>query len=75
MGSEDEKRKGNVPLGWMRMYAVVFEFLAYLGVLGYLGCWLDERRGWSPWGLLGGLFLGLALGLVRMIREAKRFGF
>lgn len=75
MGNEDEKGKGNLPVGWLRMYAVVFEFLAYLGVLGYVGWWLDERRGWSPWGLLGGLLLGLALGLVRMIREAKRFGF
>jgi F0F1-type ATP synthase assembly protein I len=56
------------------MYAVVFEFLAYIGVLGYLGWWLDQRRGWSPWALLCGLLLGVALGLYRMIRESKRLG-
>ena len=56
------------------MYAVVFEFLAYIGGLGYLGWWLDQRRGWSPWALLGGLLLGTSLGLYRMIRESKRLG-
>ena len=56
------------------MYALVLEFLAYLGGLGYLGWWLDQRRGWQPWGLLGGLLLGTAVGLYRLIRESKRIG-
>lgn len=56
------------------MYALVFEFLAYLGGFGYAGWWLEERNGWQPWGLLGGLLLGLAFGLYRMLREAKRIG-
>ncbi len=77
-GSEpDDKRVDapeRLPLGWVRMYALVLEFLAYLGVLGYLGWWLDERRGWQPWGLLGGLLTGLAIGLYRMIREGQRLG-
>lgn len=57
------------------MYAIALEFLAYLGVLGYAGWWLEEHYGWQPWGLLGGLLLGLALGLYRMVRESKRMGF
>jgi len=57
------------------MYALVLEFLAYLGVLGYVGWRLDERYGWHPWALLGGLFLGLAVGLSRLIRASKRLGF
>jgi F0F1-type ATP synthase assembly protein I len=69
-----ERPDGGVPLGWVRMYAMVFEFLAYLGGLGYAGWWLDQRRGWTPWGLLGGLLLGTGLGLYRMIRESKRLG-
>lgn len=59
---------------WVRMYAVALEFLVYLGVCGYAGWVLDERRGWTPWGLLGGFAVGITLGLVRMIREAKRLG-
>jgi F0F1-type ATP synthase assembly protein I len=56
------------------MYALVLEFLAYLGVLGYIGWWLEQRYGWQPWGLLGGLLLGLAVGLYRMIRESRQVG-
>lgn len=71
---EDERPSNRYPLGWLRMYALVFEFLAYLGVLGGLGWWLEQRYGWEPWGLFGGLLLGLTIGLYRMIREAKRIG-
>ncbi len=63
-----------LPLDWFRMYALVLEFLAYLGGLGYLGWWLDRRRGWEPYGLLCGLLLGTAFGLYRMIRGSKRIG-
>jgi len=74
MNAEGQRPDGKVPFGWVRMYALVFEFLAYLGGLGYLGWWLDQKRGWEPWGLLGGLFAGTGLGLYRMIRESKRIG-
>ncbi len=74
MKRDDPNSDANTPIGWLRMYAVVFEFLAYLGGLGYLGWWLDQTRGWEPWGLLGGLFIGTGFGLYRLIREAKRIG-
>jgi F0F1-type ATP synthase assembly protein I len=71
---EDSRRRPEMPAGWMRMYAVVFEFLAYIGGLGYLGWWLEQRHGWQPWGLLVGLLVGTGLGLYRLLREAKRLG-
>lgn len=74
MAGNDDGRGGKTPFGWVRMYALVVEFLAYLGGFGYLGWWLDQRRGWEPWGLLLGLFVGTAAGLYRMIRESKRIG-
>jgi F0F1-type ATP synthase assembly protein I len=74
-GDKDDRRGQGLPLGWLRMYALVLEFLAYLGVLGYAGWWLDRRYGWQPWALLAGLFVGLAVGLYRLIRESKRLGF
>ncbi|MCK4341035.1 MAG: AtpZ/AtpI family protein [Phycisphaerae bacterium] len=73
-GRENNRADEKMPLGWARMYVMVLEFLAYLGGLGYLGWWLEQRYGWQPWGLLVGLLLGTALGLYRMIRESKRLG-
>jgi F0F1-type ATP synthase assembly protein I len=66
--------EGPVPYGWFRMYAVVLEFLAYIGGFGVLGYWLDQRNAWTPWGLLVGLLAGTGFGLYRLLREAKRFG-
>ena len=56
---------------WARMYAAVIEFLAYIGVLGYVGHWLDGRYDWEPWAMLLGLLLGTGLGLYRLIREGQ----
>jgi F0F1-type ATP synthase assembly protein I len=72
-GNDDDRgRQVDVPVHWVRQYAVVLEFLVALAVLGYAGWWLDERRGTNPWGLFGGLMAGTAYGLYRMIREANR---
>lgn len=41
--------------------------------LGFLvGRWLDNRYGWSPWGLLVGVMLGLAAGMYLLIKDAIR---
>ncbi|MCG3127596.1 MAG: hypothetical protein CHACPFDD_02462 [Phycisphaerae bacterium] len=69
---DDRRETGGIPVSWMRQYAVVLEFLVALGALGYLGWRMDETRGTTPWGLFGGLMVGLAYGLYRMIREAQR---
>lgn len=72
---ENDRPDQRLPTNWVRGYALVFEFLAYLGVLGYIGWQLDARKETQPWGLLGGLLLGMILGLIRMVREAKKMGF
>jgi F0F1-type ATP synthase assembly protein I len=36
-----------------------------------LGWWLDERFGCSPWGVLGGGMLGMAVGLYSLLRELR----
>lgn len=39
--------------------------------LGYfVGDWLDTRFGWSPWGTVIGMALGLAAGTYLLIKEA-----
>ncbi len=30
-----------------------------IGLFSFAGHWVDEKRGTSPWGILGGMFVGL----------------
>jgi len=49
--------------------------LAISTALGtYLGFWLDNRWGTSPWLTLVGLFLGMGAGFMEMFNILKRFG-
>ncbi|HPF38048.1 MAG TPA: AtpZ/AtpI family protein [Phycisphaerae bacterium] len=56
----------------MRYSGVVTEFVACLGVLGFIGHKADEKYGTDPWLLLVGLMLGLGLGLFVMIRQLDK---
>lgn len=58
---------GQIGVGW----SLVIEFLAYVGLLGYLGHRLDERYGWDGLGLLGGLLLALAAWVYRVLRLTR----
>jgi hypothetical protein len=69
---DDSGKKPQWPLGWARQYFLVFEFLAYLALFGYLGARLDARYRCEPWGLLGGLLLATAVGVYRMYCEGQK---
>ena len=57
---------------WLRVGASAFNLVGLILVLGYVGHRLDQRYGWSPWGTLGGLLVGMAGGLWTIIREAGK---
>lgn len=67
----DERNDSRLVASWVRQYTLVFEFLAALALLGYLGHRLDQHYGWQRWGLLTGLLVGMTIGLYRMIRESR----
>jgi F0F1-type ATP synthase assembly protein I len=48
---------------------VGFEFLAAIGVCALAGWGLDKWLKVGPWGLLGGIGLGLVVGMARFIRD------
>ncbi len=56
----------------LRFSALAFEFVGFIGILGYIGYRLDESYGWTPWGLLAGLIAGMSLGLFTMIRQLEK---
>jgi ATP synthase protein I len=37
-----------------------------------LGYWLDQRYGWSPWGILSFGMLGVAAGLYHFVKDALK---
>ncbi len=43
-------------------------------VLFFLGRWLDERLGTSPWLMLAGLLLGIVGGMIKFFRSAIALG-
>lgn len=47
-----------------------------MGVLLGLGVgwWLDEKFGWSPWGVLVGTMLGLASGMYLLLKQTLQIG-
>lgn len=60
--------------------AVGFEAASRISVVGMtfvipilVGVWLDRSRGSAPFGLIGGVVLGLVVGLVQLIQLARGF--
>ena len=38
--------------------------------LALFGYWIDRRYGTAPWGILGGVIIGLVGGLYNLVRES-----
>ena len=67
--SNDDDERGTRE--WQRLSQLVFEFLGYLAVLGYLGWLLDERYGWNGRGLFAGLILGMVAWIYRVLKVTR----
>ncbi len=48
------------------------EFAGIVGILTWLGWWLDARWHTSPWLVLSGLGLGLVTGIFKLWRIGRR---
>ena len=55
---------------WIRHSGVGLELAGAMAGLAFVGYWIDGRFGTQPWGILGGVVLGLAGGLYNMVRES-----
>ena len=56
--------------GWIRYSGIGVEFAGVTAGLALVGYWIDGRFGTSPWGLLGGVVIGLVGGLYNLVRES-----
>jgi F0F1-type ATP synthase assembly protein I len=46
--------------------SVSYTLIGAIILLGGIGYWIDESQGTSPWGLFGGLMLGLVVGFYEL---------
>ncbi len=56
--------------GWLRYSGVGLELAGAVGGLALLGYWIDGHYGTRPWGILGGVVIGLVGGLYNLVRES-----
>jgi F0F1-type ATP synthase assembly protein I len=56
--------------GWVRHSGVGLELAGATAGLAFIGYWIDRRFGTEPWGILGGVVIGLVGGLYNLVRES-----
>ena len=56
---------------WMKYSGVGFGFVGAIAGFGLIGFWLDKHYGWSPWGVLVGVALGMVGATYNLIRDAQ----
>jgi ATP synthase protein I len=55
---------------WIRYSGVGLELAGATAGLALVGYWIDGRFGTAPWGILGGVVLGLVGGLYNLVKES-----
>ena len=68
MGDQEPKDQNSLK-SWGQYFALGMQLAGTVGLFVFLGYWLDSSRGWSPWGMVIGGFLGVAMGLYYFIRS------
>ena len=56
--------------GWVRHSGVGLELAGATAGLAFVGYWIDQPVRNAPWGILGGVVIGLAGGLYNLVRES-----
>ena len=56
--------------GWVRYSGVGLELAGATAGLALAGYWIDGKFGTSPWGILGGVTIGIVGGLYNLVRES-----
>jgi F0F1-type ATP synthase assembly protein I len=56
--------------GWVRYSGVGLELAGATAGLALLGYWIDTHYGTTPWGILGGVIIGMVGGLYNLVRES-----
>ena len=55
---------------WIRYSGIGLELAGATAGLALVGYWIDRRFGTSPWGILGGVVIGIVGGLYNLVKES-----
>jgi len=56
--------------GWVRYSGVGVELAGATAGLALLGYWIDGKFGTAPWGMLGGVIIGIVGGLYNLVKQS-----
>ena len=56
--------------GWIRYSGAGLELAGATAGLALIGHWIDGKFGTSPWGILGGVFMGIGGGLYNLVKQS-----
>ena len=56
--------------GWVRYSGVGLEMAGAAGGLALVGYWIDGKYGTAPWGILGGVIIGIVGGLYNLVKQS-----
>jgi F0F1-type ATP synthase assembly protein I len=56
--------------GWVRYSGFGLELAGAIAGLALLGHWIDGKFGTTPWGILGGVIIGMVGGMYNLVRES-----
>ena len=56
--------------GWVRYSGIGVELAGATAGLALLGYWIDRRFGTAPWGIVGGVVIGIVGGMYNLVRES-----
>lgn len=56
--------------GWVRHSGAGLELAGAVAGLSLLGYWIDGKFGSGPWGILGGVVIGLVGGLYNLVKQS-----
>jgi len=56
--------------GWVRYSGVGLELAGATAGLALLGYWIDGKFGTTPWGILGGVIIGIVGGLYNLVKQS-----
>jgi F0F1-type ATP synthase assembly protein I len=56
--------------GWIRYSGVGLELAGATAGLALVGYWIDGKFGTAPWGILGGVFIGIVGGLYNLVKQS-----